>query len=186
MPPQNQLLITLALLLCGLVAFGWLVLRARRGLDRLRLARRFRRGAQGQARARAFLERRGFEVVAEEQTGTGVVEVDGHPEPYEVRVDYVTRRRGKLYGVEVKTGERATDPLYRPTRRQLLEYSRVFGFDGLYLLDMDARRLMQVTFPHPGEAAWAQRSSTAQVLLTLVLGFLLGVLALAAAAGWWR
>jgi hypothetical protein len=179
-------MITLALILCGLVAFGWLVLRARRGLHRLRLARRFRRGARGQAQARAFLERRGFEVVAEEQAGTGVVAVDGQPRPYEVRVDYVTRRRGRLYGVEVKTGERATDPLHRPTRRQLLEYSRVFGFDGLYLLDMDARRLMQVAFPRPGRAAWVERSSTTQILLTLVLGFLLGALALAAAAGWWR
>jgi hypothetical protein len=97
-----------------------------------------------------------------------------------VRVDYVTRRRGRLYGVEVKTGERATDPLHRPTRRQLLEYSRVFGFDGLYLLDMDARRLMQVAFPRQGRT----RSSGPAVLLSLVLGFLLGAVALAAVARW--
>lgn len=179
-PPKNQLLITLALILCGLIAFGWLVLWARRGLDRLRLARRFRRGARGQARARAFLERRGFEVIAEEQAGTGVVEVDGQPAPYEVRVDYVTRRRGRLYGVEVKTGARATDPLHRPTRRQLLEYSRVFGFDGLFLLDMDARRLMQVAFPQQERT----RSSGPTILFMLVLGFLLGAATLAAVVRW--
>jgi len=126
-PHPNQLLVTLALILAGLITFAWLVLRLRRGIERRRVARRLRRGAQGQARARAFLERRGFEIVAAEQTGTGEVLVDGQSAPYEVRVDYVARRRGRLYGVEVKTGDRATDPLHRPTRRQLLEYSRMLA-----------------------------------------------------------
>lgn len=158
--------------LAGLCLFAALVLRVRRALERRRVARRLRRGVEGQRRARAVLERAGFEVLAAEHAATAEVEVDGRARPYEVRVDYVARRRGRLYGVEVKTGERAVDPLYRPTRRQLLEYSRVFPFDGLYLLDMETERLLRIAFP----AASYDRGGRA--VLALLLGFLLGAVTL--------
>jgi hypothetical protein len=165
-------LVVAAASLLGLALFAALVLRVRRVLERRRAARRFRRGARGQQRARAFLERRGFEILAEEHAASAEVEVDGRALPYEVRVDYVARRRGRLYGVEVKTGERAADPLHRPTRRQLLEYSRVFPFDGLYLLDMDAVHLMRIAFPR------ARGPGVGALVLALTLGFLLGAVTL--------
>lgn len=171
-PPPAEQLVAAAL---GLCLTCWLALRARRMLAAWRLRRRARRGAAGHRAARKLLERRGFEVLAEEHRVPGVVEVDGQRHDYQVRVDYVARRRGRCYCVEVKTGDKAPDPLYRPTRRQLLEYAQLWPLDGVLLLDMETHQLRRVRFPQPGSrralgAAWL-----------VALGFLLGV---AAAALW--
>ena len=169
MSPQQWAVLAAAVV--GLAVFAHLVLRARGYLELRRLRRRFTRGARGQKAARKLLARRGFEVLDEEHQVTGEVEVDGRAHPYTVRVDYLVRQGGRLYGVEVKTGEKAPDPLHRPTRRQLLEYSHLLEVDGLYLLDMEARRLMRVRFPR------ASRRRGGRWLLTLLLGAALGAAA---------
>ena len=156
-----------------LTSFAWLVLRGRRYLKLRKLRRRFARGAQGQREATGFLQRRGFEVLAEEHEVPGRLEVDGESRDFKVRVDFLVRKGRRVYGVEVKTGSKATDPLYRPTRRQLLEYSHLLEVDGLFLLDMDAHRLMRIRFcsadRRPGKRGiW---------LVMLVAGFVLGVAA---------
>jgi hypothetical protein len=141
--------------------------------------RRFRRGAAGQRDARQLLERRGYRVVAEEVPLTGHMVVDGHEVGYEVRLDLVVQRGRRYYGVEVKTGRRAPDPRHRTTRRQLLEYCLLLHADGLLLLDMEARRLVPVSFPHAGSRAklhWAMTLATAALgaaggaILATVLG----------------
>lgn len=164
-------LLELAGVVLGLALFCWTILRLRRWAELRRVRRRFRRGARGQRKARGFLQRRGFEILAEEYELEAHLEVDGELHPYQVRVDYLVRRGGRVYGVEVKTGSRAPDPLHRPTRRQLLEYSQLLDEDGLYLLDMEQRRLMRVRFRGPrrrGGSGW---------LLALLCGFVLGAAA---------
>ncbi len=168
----------LAAAVAGLVLFAHLVLRARGYLELRRMRRRFARGARGQKAARKLLARRGFEVLDEEHEVTGEVEVDGRPQPYTVRVDYLVRQGGRVYGVEVKTGEKAPDPLHRPTRRQLLEYSHLLGLDGLYLLDMERRRLMRVRFP----GAARRRGGW---LIVLLVGAALGAAAVMLLDGRW-
>jgi len=170
---STQSLAALGALALGLATFAWLVLRVRRYLELRRLRRRFARGAEGQREATDFLQRRGFEVLAEEHQIPGRLEVDGEPRDYKVRVDLLVRRGRRVYGVEVKTGSKATDPLYRPTRRQLLEYSHLLSVDGLFLLDMDARRLMRIRFCSPGR----QRAGRRLWLMMLIAGFVLGVAA---------
>lgn len=163
---ENRLLLPLSAgLLLGL---AWLVLAARARLEAWRFRRRVRRGMRGQGRARALLERSGYEVLAEEHPASGEVEVDGRATPYTVRVDYLVRRKGRTFGVEVKTGARAPDPMHRATRRQLLEYSRLLDVDGLLLLDMEARQLMEVRFPR-------RRGRSSGAMLLLGLGFVLGL-----------
>lgn len=164
---ENRLLLPLAAGL--LLGFVWLVLAARARVEAWRFRRRVRRGLHGQERARSLLERSGYEVLAQEHPASGEVEVDGRAMPYTVRVDYLVRRKGRTFGVEVKTGARAPDPMHRATRRQLLEYSRLLDVDGLLLLDMEARRLMEVRFPHR-----TGRSSRTMLFL-LGLGFVLGL-----------
>jgi len=173
-------LLLVAGLVLGLVAFAWLVLWSRRALERRRMRRRFRRGAAGHEAARGYLRQRGFQLLGEEVPLTAEVEVDGLMHPYELRLDFVVARGRRTYGVEVKTGEKATDPLYRDTRRQLLEYSHCGrGLDGLYLLDMETRNLMRVRFPggaYQGRRGW---------LLGLALGLLAGAgIGFALARGW--
>lgn len=161
-----------AALCLGLGLFALIVLRIRRHVALRRIRRCFRRGASGQRAARGYLEQQGFQIAAEEYVASAEVDVDGERQIFDVRIDYLVRRRGRLFGVEVKTGDQA-DPLARPTRRQLREYAAVLPVDGLYLLDMDRQRLMQVRFP-------ARRDSGAPWLV-LVLGVLLAALVALAA-----
>ena len=168
----------LVAVVAGLALLVAAVLRVRRYLELRRLRRRFARGAEGQREARDFLRRRGFELLAEEHEVTGLLEVDGEARPYDVRVDYLVRRGRRLYGVEVKTGSKATDPLYIPTRRQLLEYSHLLDVDGLYLLDMDAKKMMKIQFVHP-----ARRRGAWWFWLVLLVGALLGAAATLALGG---
>jgi Holliday junction resolvase-like predicted endonuclease len=130
----------------GLGLFAWLVLALRKALEIRRIRQRFQKGRAGQKAAQKVLERQGFEIISHEHRLCSVVEIDGEPFPYDARIDFIVRKGRKLFGVEVKTGDKATNPLYRPTRRQLLEYSRLLPFDGLFLLDMDTERLLRVGF----------------------------------------
>jgi hypothetical protein len=158
--------LALALLGVGMAAAAWAALRLRRWLELRRVARRFARGLEGQRAARGFLEDRGFEVLAEEQVATAEVLVDDERLPFDVRVDFIVRRRRRTYAVEVKTGEQAVDPLGRATRRQLREYAAVLPVDGVLLLDMEAPRLMRVCFPS---------TTRASVWPALLVGLALGV-----------
>jgi len=162
--PQLQL----AVLVLAAASSAWLALGLRRALHRRRLRRRCRHAAEGQARARGLLEERGFVVEAEEVVVPGELVVDGERCTFEVRIDFLARRGRRLYGVEVKTGRQAADPACRATRRQLAEYARVLPVDGLFLLDIDRRRLSEVRFP---EHARGSRSAA------LFFAFLLGAAA---------
>lgn len=166
MSPRLSIAIAAALLAGALLA-----LLLARGWRRRRIARRFRRGLAGQAEARSLLERKGYELLAEELEAEGQLLVDGEPRSFMVRIDYLARRRGRLYGVEVKTGERAPDPLSIATRRQLREYQAVLGpeVDGLLLVDMEARELHELRFPEP-----RRRGGRA---LALLVGIALGAAA---------
>lgn len=142
-----------------------------RAWRRQRWRRRLRRGRRGEEQAPALLEELGFEVLAAEERLEGVVEVDGEPRTFEVRVDFMVRRGRRIYAVEVKTGERAPDPLQRSTRRQLREYAALLGVDGLYLLDMEARELHDVRFPE-----LATRGGNLRAMLWALIGIVVGLL----------
>lgn len=131
----------------GLAAFGWLVLRARRTLEARKIRARQRRGMAGQRRGRVLLQRRGYRILAEEHPLSAKMIIDDQVYSYGVRIDFIVQKGRRTYGVEVKTGEQATNPLHRQTRRQLLEYSQLLAVDGLLLLDMEAEELMRSVSP---------------------------------------
>lgn len=110
-------------------------------------ARSRRMGAAGAARAAAVLERAGCRIVACEVVREGVVEVDGRPEPFVVRADFVVERRGRLWVAEAKGGPGSTSVHDRATRRQLLEYAHVFGVEGVLLVDGRRGTIHLVRFP---------------------------------------
>ena len=56
------------------------------------------------------------------------------------------RRAASRFVAEVKTGSRAPDPTLPATRRQLLEYTFVFGVDRVLLVDAQAGVIRTVTF----------------------------------------
>lgn len=140
---RNALLGALAsVLLWALVERLWVDARRRR---------RLRRARAGEREALRLLRAAGFELVQAQVGRELSLEVDGVPAPYRVRIDFLVHdRRQRLYVAEVKTGAVASQPLHRPTRRQLLEYQ--LGFpeaSGVLLVDMEQRRVRRVRFLPP-------------------------------------
>ncbi len=139
------LLLLLVLLLLGLRPLWQRLRRRRRSLGALR----------AESMAEQLLEREGYRVVERQARAWGSVLVDGHSVEFEVRADLLVERvrrhphlpRGALLVAEIKTGTLAPDPGHPATRRQLLEYQRVFQPDGILLVDMTEGRVMEIVFP---------------------------------------
>lgn len=96
--------------------------------------------------AERALERLGYVVEARQVHQTFDLWIDGAPVEVWCRADLLVRRRRRRYVAEVKTG-RVADPTHPDTRRQLLEYQLAFGVDGVLLVDMAERRVLEVGFP---------------------------------------
>ena len=103
-------------------------------------------GRRGRDRAFKLLDRYGFEVLDEEVTAPGLVQVDSRLEEYTVRADALVRRKHRTYVAEFKGGPKSSKITTAATRRQLLEYSCVFGTDGILLVDAHAGRIHYVRF----------------------------------------
>ena len=124
---------------------------ARRWIVRWSLRRRFRRGIEGEARAKRFLEGRGFRILAEQPELEASMKVDGRVMGYRVRADFLVKKGRRRAVVEVKTGARAVDPASPRTRRQIHEYARLYDVDDVYLFDAEEGVLRRIELP--GERA---------------------------------
>jgi hypothetical protein len=131
------------ILALGLV-LGLLLARAR---TRSRVARSRDLGRRGQDRALRLLVQAGYRVVGTEVVADGHIRIDGKDLRYRVRADFIVRRWFRRYVAEVKGGVESAAPGNRSTRRQLMEYARVFRVSGVLLVDAGAGRIHRVEFP---------------------------------------
>jgi hypothetical protein len=132
----------------GLLALGVVVgLLLARARTRARAARSRDLGRRGQDRAGRLLRAAGYRIVGTEVVGEGFILVDGETVGYRVRADFLVRRWFRRYVAEVKGGAESAAPGNRATRRQLMEYARVFRVSGVLLVDADAGRVHRVEFP---------------------------------------
>ncbi|MCB9679874.1 MAG: hypothetical protein H6733_00255 [Alphaproteobacteria bacterium] len=132
-----------ALFVLAMVTWGWWAAasRTRRGNTwRGKVARR------AEAEAERLLVSRGYQVVDRQLHTTFDIAVDGQPVEVACRADLIVRRRRRHYVAEVKSGD-AGDPTRPATRRQLLEYLLAFDVDGVLLVDMPRRAVVEVAFP---------------------------------------
>lgn len=131
---------------------------ARRAPGRKSKARN-ERAQKGEQRAVALLQRRGYRVIERQVQLTYPVVVNGKEWPITVRADYLARKKGRTFVVEVKTGSLASSLQHGPTRRQLLEYRVAFSVDGVLLACPESHTLTEIGFPALSPAA--ARSTTA-------------------------
>lgn len=108
--------------------------------------KRLDRGRRLEQEARRFLIRKGFRILGEQVEIVHEYEVDGEPQSSLIVLDYLVAKRGKTYIVEVKSGNTAISVQNGATRRQILEYDFVLKNDGIYLLDMENRKMHLVRF----------------------------------------
>ena len=115
--------------------------------------KQLRRGKELENDARPFLVKKGFQILGEQVEIIHDYEVDGHPESSTIVVDYLVKKRSKVYIVEVKSGVSATSIQNGATRRQILEYDFVMKNDGVILLDMEHQQMHRVRFFPKASAA---------------------------------
>ena len=128
--------------LAQLLAAAWT-----RASRRRKILGRVARAGAGEAEAARHLEALGYEIVGAQVAAEYAVGIDDEQVTACVRADYLVRRGGEVFVVEVKTGAVAPRIETVATRRQLLEYRVAFDVDGVLLLDADAGRLRAITFP---------------------------------------
>ena len=84
----------------------------------IKLRARFKSGRLGEVYAKNYLKSYGFKIIGEQVSLFSNMFIDGDTHQYQVKADFLVKKGNKTSIVEVKTGNKATDPLSTNTRRQ--------------------------------------------------------------------
>ena len=145
---------------------------------RRRWCQRMKQGARGEVIGERLLRKQGYRIESTQHSVAAKMLVDGREKSYQLRPDAIVRKKRTVYAAEMKTGEKAGDPLFTETRRQLLEYYHTAPVDGVLLVNADTGRIHEISFPsriHSKRFPW----------LAVVVAFLMGVAATVAAGSAW-
>lgn len=175
--PFGMFLLGMLLSMLLSAAIAWLVLQWVKQWQRLRRVRRAARASRAERAAASVLEAHGYAIVGHQVRQRWSLLADERELSFDLVADYLVESEGVRWVAEVKTGERALDLRYGPTRRQMLEYRQAFGVEGVLLVDAEAESVRSVRFreqPRLGGASWA--GAALQHLAWLGIGLVLGVL----------
>jgi hypothetical protein len=134
----------LAIFICIFIAL-WLGWKIRVLWQRVKFWFSRKRGAKGERIAADLLISNGYILLDTQVALKGSIKVDGAISSFNTRVDYLVKKEDEQYLVEVKTGVSAS-PSYIPTRRQLLEYTRLQGSKKILLIDATKKTIFCVDF----------------------------------------
>jgi len=132
-----------------------------------RLRKRFSKSRQAEKEAEKILRKNGYAIIDAQKSKPLFITIGNKIHRYLVRIDYLARKRGKVYVVEVKSGEKIPYITNRETRRQMLEYYLAYQPSGILLLNMKNRSISEVKFQF--------ESSKRQTIIKLVY-FLAGAI----------
>ena len=108
--------------------------------------KRFKRGSELETKAKYFLKRQGYKILQEQAVYYHMFKANGKEKKAKLIIDYVVRKKGKTFLVEVKSGQSAISIQNKFTRRQILEYDFVIENNGILLLDMEHEILELIEF----------------------------------------
>lgn len=128
--------------LTGCIILYYLIkfIRKRRVINMLKHAKK------GEVEAARFLKSKGYRVVDYQKRVPVTTYVNGNPYKNSAQADYIVKKNGKVYVVEVKTGKMAHRVTSARIRRQLLEYFLIYKPHGVLLLDMENNKLSELRF----------------------------------------
>lgn len=110
------------------------------------IRKRLKKAKRGEINAIRFLEDNGYSIIGIQEKKTIITWINNQPYNNQIKVDYLVKKKGKVYIAEVKTGKLAPRPNLADTRRQLLEYYLAFGTHGIILVDMEKKKLQKISF----------------------------------------
>ena len=104
-----------------------------------------RRGKKAEKKAIKLLKKNGYKIQNYQPIGKGHVLQDNEKVHFDIRADLIVSKDKKLYIAEVKSGASASIKEIN-TRRQLLEYSKVFENNNLILIDTEKNKIKKIEF----------------------------------------
>ena len=134
--------IIIIIIVIFLLYIGWKVRRAYKNFLFFLLKKR---GRKGEIYAKKLLKRNGYKILSAQHKMQGYLYENGERVSYEVRPDYLVSKNDIKYIAEVKTGLAAFIE-DRNTRRQLLEYSKLFNSNKVLLVDTTRNRVRIIEF----------------------------------------
>ena len=140
----NNLLhqILIILILVFLLYLGWKIRRAYKNFLFYLLKKK---GKKGEKNAIKLLKKNSYKILSSQHNMKGFLYEDNKKVSFEVRPDYLVEKNNITYIAEVKTGLSALIG-ERNTRRQLLEYSRLFNSDRVILVDLTRNKIKIIEF----------------------------------------
>ena len=99
-------------------------------------------------KAEKLLKRNGFQIVDRQQSRPLVIRTGNTFHRYWIRIDFLVKKNGRTYVVEVKSGHK-NKITKRETRRQLLEYFLAYKPHGIILFDMETKKFSEIKFLLP-------------------------------------
>ena len=142
---ENGILI-LVLIIGGGIIFLFLFIKISNWVRGKKLRQRFSKSRQAEKEAEKILRKNGYTIIDIQKSKPLLITIGDKIHRYLVRIDYLARKRGKVYVVEVKSGEKIPYITNRETRRQMLEYYLAYQPSGILLLNMKNKTISEVKF----------------------------------------
>ncbi len=111
-----------------------------------KIKKRIKKGLLGEQQAFKFLEKNNFKVLDAQVKLSHTFWVNNEKITIDISPDYLVKKKGKRYLVEVKTGESVGSMFNASTRRQVLEYALINPYDGILLVNMIDKTIEEVRF----------------------------------------
>jgi len=172
---ENGILIFILFISGGIICLI-LYIKISNWLRAKRLRKRFSKSRHAEKEAEKILKKNGYAIIDAQKSKPLLITIGDKIHRYLVRIDYLARKRGKVYVVEVKSGEKIPYVTNRETRRQMLEYYLAYQPSGILLLNMKNKSISEVKFQFKSTSRqWIIRISyfIAGIIFALVLYYLL-------------
>ena len=104
-----------------------------------------RKGKKAEQKAIKLLKKNGYKIESFQTTAKGKLLQDDETINFFIRADLIISKNKKKFIAEVKSGKSASIEDIN-TRRQLLEYSKVFNNKNLILIDTEKNKIKKIEF----------------------------------------
>lgn len=111
-----------------------------------KLKRRFAKSRTAEKGAEKLLRKKGYSILDIQKSKPILITIGDKIHRYFIRIDFLVKKKGKVYVVEVKNGEKNPYITNRETRRQMLEYYHAYQPHGIILLNMRNKNISEVKF----------------------------------------
>ena len=104
-----------------------------------------KKGKKAEQKAIKLLKKNGYKIESFQTTAKGKLLQDDETLTFLIRADLIVSKGKKKFIAEVKSGKAASIEEIN-TRRQLLEYSKVFNNKNLILIDTEKNKIKKIEF----------------------------------------